>query len=586
MMRARSMALVLAALWALCTGPALAQQAPDVVGVWHGAISAPTGDVMMGLYVTRGADGRLEGAIENFDANPGDKADFTAIAVADGELTFQVRRVNASYKGTWDEAAQQWKGTLTQGQAIPLDWSKGAPPAKPRIDGLDGVWRGTVELNGVKLRQVLRIRTLDQGTFALYDSPDQMAMGLPVTDLARDGQAVSMAAVRGMTRFAGTLSADGTQLSGTWKTSNQPDMAITYTRGEALAQPGRPQTPKEPFPYRVEPAAFDNPTFPEVHLAGTLTLPEGAGPFPAAVLITGSGGQDRDEAMLGHKPFAVIADYLTRHGIAVLRFDDRGVGESKGDYGAATSADLATDANAAFAWLAAQPQIRKDAIGMIGHSEGGMIGPIAMADNPDVAFLVMLAGPGTNLDRLMLSQRRLLGSQMGMSEAQLDAAEPVMAALFKAVATADTAAAGREAALAVMTPEAKAALGMPAEMDGSVVVNQVSGPWFQYFLKYDPAPNLARIKVPLLALNGALDRQVPPVENLAAIRAATAGNPDVTTVELPGLNHLFQTAQTGALGEYATIEETFAPAALELMGKWIAERFPPTAAAKVATASH
>ncbi len=534
----------------------------------------------MGLYIARGEDGALTGAIENYDQAPGDKADFSEIAAADGRLTFRVARVNATYEGKWDEVAQQWKGTLTQGQALPLDWSKGAPPAKPRVDGLDGVWRGTVERNGVKLRQVLRFRTIEQGTFALYDLPDQMVMGLPVTDLARDGQAVSMTAVRGMTRFSGTLSDDGTQLSGIWTTPNQPDAAIVYTRGEALAQPGRPQTPKAPFPYRVEPAAFDNPRFPEVHLAGTLTLPEGTGPFPAAVMITGSGAQDRDETMLGHKPFAVIADYLTRHGVAVLRFDDRATGESRGgDYGSATSADLATDANAAFAWLAARSDIRKDAIGFIGHSEGGMIGPIAMADNPDVAFLVMLAGPGTDLEQLMLSQRRLLGSQMGMSEAELDRAEPVMAALFRAVADADTVDAGRAAALAVMTPEAKAALGMPAEMDGAVVVNQVSSPWFQYFFKYNPAPNLAKITVPLLALNGALDRQVPATANLAAIRAATTANPDVTLVEMPGLNHLFQTAQTGALGEYATIEETVSPAALELMTSWITKRFPPAGAA-------
>lgn len=588
MMRLRSIALTLAASWALAAGPVLAQAAPDIAGDWHGTIASPTGDIMMALHVARGEDGALKGAIENYDQNPGDKADFLEIAAADGRLTFKVARVNATYEGTWDEAAQQWKGTLTQGQALPLNWIEGAPPAKPRIDGLDGIWRGTVERNGVQLRQLLRIRTIEQGTFALYDSPDQMLMGLPVADLAREGQAVSMTAVRGFTRFSGTLSEDGTQLTGTWTTPNQPDVTLTYTRGTALAQPGRPQTPKEPFPYRVEPAAFANPTFPEVHLAGTLTLPEGNGPFPAAVLITGSGGQDRDESMLGHKPFAVIADYLTRHGVAVLRFDDRGVGESKGDYAAATSADLATDANAAFAWLAARSDIRKDAIGMIGHSEGGMIGPIAMAENPAVAFLVMLAGPGTDLEQLMLSQRRLLGSQMGMSEAELDRAEPVMAALFKAIREADTVEAGREAAMAVMTPEAKTALGMPVEMDGAVVVNQVSSPWFQYFFKYDPAPNLARIKVPVLALNGALDRQVPPAANLAAIRAATAGNADVTLIEMPNLNHLFQTAATGGIGEYATIEETFSPAALDLMAKWITERFPTAGAptASAAPASH
>jgi pimeloyl-ACP methyl ester carboxylesterase len=172
----------------------------------------------------------------------------------------------------------------------------------------------------------------------------------------------------------------------------------------------------------------------------------------------------------------------------------------------------------------------------------------------------------------MLSQRRLLASQMGMSEAQLDQQEPVFRAVFEAIAAADTPEAGRAAAMAAMTPEARQALGMPPEMDSAVLVNQVSGPWYQYFLKYDPAPNWARIKVPVLALNGSLDRQVPP-ENLAAIRAALKDNPDVTTVELPDLNHLFQTATTGAIGEYRDIEETFSPTALNLMSEWIRQRF-------------
>ena len=305
---------------------------------------------------------------------------------------------------------------------------------------------------------------------------------------------------------------------------------------------------------------------------GTLTLPQGKGPFPAAVLITGSGAQDRDETLLGHKPFAVIADYLTRHGIVVLRFDDRGVGKSTGKYADATSADLATDANAAADYLMTRREIRHDAVGFIGHSEGGMIAPIAMADNDRIAFLIMLAGPGTALDKLMLSQRRLIGSQIGMSEAALDGAEPVMAAVFHAVASGATPEQGREAARAVLTPAAMASLGAPGA-DPDVVLNQVTGPWFSYFLKYDPAPNLRRIKVPLLALNGSLDRQVPPEDNLAAIRQATAGNPDATTIELPRLNHLFQTAKTGAVGEYADIPETVAPIALETMTDWLTKRF-------------
>jgi fermentation-respiration switch protein FrsA (DUF1100 family) len=319
--------------------------------------------------------------------------------------------------------------------------------------------------------------------------------------------------------------------------------------------------------------AFDNPVQSGVHLAGTLTLPQGKGPFPAAILITGSGPQDRDETLLGHQPFWVIADYLSRRGIAVLRVDDRGTAKSTGDFAKATSADFATDANAAFAFLKTRKDVRQNAIGFIGHSEGGMIGPIAMATNKQAAFLVMMAGPGTALDQLMLSQRRLIGASMGQSEAEMNRAEPVMATLFKAVASGATYEDGLAAARAVLTPEAMTTLGMPAGASKEIIVAQVASPWFRYFLRYDPAPNLRAIRVPVLAMNGSLDRQVPPTENLAAIKAALKDDKDVTIVELPGLNHLFQTAKTGAVGEYAEIEETVAPIALDRMATWIEARF-------------
>ena len=558
--------------------PAAAQTAPEIVGAWHGTITTPQGGITLVLHVARGEDGALGAKIENYDQNPGNPAEVTEITATDGHLSWRVAPINASYEGDWDEATQQWKGTFNQGGALPLNLVKGSPPPKPVVTGLDGVWVGTIERNGVRLRQVLNVRTVEQGTFALYSSPDQMVNGAPVADLAREGQAITLSIFGGISKFAGALSDDGAQLAGTWTTPNQPDVTMTFARAseEAIAarrNPARPQTPKEPFPYKIEEVAFDNPAFADVHLAGTLTLPEGDGPFPAAIMITGSGAQDRDETLLGHKPFAVIADHLTRNGIAVLRFDDRGVGKSTGDYAAATSADLATDANAAFAYLAGRPEIRRDAIGLIGHSEGGMIAPIAMASNDDVAYLVSLAGPGTDLVQLMLSQRRLLTTQMGLSQEEIDRQEPVMRALFEAMAAAESPEAGFDAAMAVMTAEAKVQMGMPVEMDGALVVRQISGPWFQYFLKYDPVPYWSRIEVPVLALNGSLDLQVPPKENLAAIRDALKDNPDVTIVELEGLNHLFQTATTGAIGEYRDIEETFSPTALKLMSDWIGERF-------------
>jgi pimeloyl-ACP methyl ester carboxylesterase len=574
----RKWALGFLALIALAVYPAAGQSAPDIAGDWHGQIALPTGNLTMAVHIKRGEGGALEGGIENFDQNPGDPADLSDIVASGGKFSFKVPRVNATYEAAWDEGSHQWKGTLTQGQALPLNLASGNPPNKPVVAGLDGVWVGSIELNGAKLRQVLAVRTVPQGTFALYSSPDQLVNGIPVTDLKHDGSTVTLATIGGVVKFAGTLSPDGTSLTGTWTAPNQPDATMTFTKATeeqiaARRNPARPQTPKPPFPYKAEEVAFDNPAFPDVHLAGTLTLPEGRGPFPAAIMITGSGAQDRDETLLDHKPFAVIADYLTRHGIAVLRFDDRGVGKSTGNYEAATSADLATDANAAFAYLLTRPEVRKKAIGFIGHSEGGMIGPIAMASNDKVAYFISLAGPGTELIQLMLSQRRLVATQMGLSEAQVDGQEPVMRAVFQAIAKADTPKAGYDAAMAVMTPEAKAKMSMPADMDGALLVRQVSGPWFQYFLKYDPKPFWARIKVPVLALNGSLDRQVPPKENLAAIREALKGNPDVTAVELPGLNHLFQPATTGAVGEYRDIETTIDPVVLETMGDWLTKRF-------------
>jgi dienelactone hydrolase len=566
-------------LAALTAHPALAQEAPDIAGDWNGTLSTPQTDLSLVIHVVRGPDGALKGTVENYDQNPGNRVDLTEIAVSGAHLSWRVAPIGATYEGDWDASSQTWKGTFNQGGALPMALVKGVPPPKPVVEGLDGTWVGTIDANGVKLRQVFNFRTTEAGTFGLYSSPDQLANGLVIGDLVRNGQTVSLSTAHGAAKFSGTLSADGQQLAGAWSTPGQPERPVTLTRASeaqlaAVRNPNRPQTPKPPFPYKAEDVAFDNPAFPTVRLAGTLTLPEGKGPFPAAILITGSGAQDRDETMLNHKPFAVIADHLTRHGFAVLRYDDRGTAKSTGgDYGAATSADLATDANAAFAYLQTRPEIRHDRVGFIGHSEGGMIGPIAMASNAKPAFLVMLAGPGTALDQLMLSQRRLIGSQMGLDNAALDKAEPVLASVFKAIQAAPTPQAGYDAAMALMTPEAKVAMGLPPDADGSIVVRQVTGPWFSYFLRYDPAPNLAHITVPILALNGGLDRQVPPAANLAAVRAATRGNPDVTTLELPGLNHLFQPATTGAVGEYRDIETTVAPAALDAMTEWLTKRF-------------
>ncbi|HEY1124639.1 MAG TPA: alpha/beta fold hydrolase [Sphingobium sp.] len=554
---------------------AFAQAVPDPVGDWHGVLQTPRGPLTIVVTVSRNTDGSLKGELESPDQAPGQKIPATAISLENGQLAISVTPLSASFKGSWVAAEQAWNGIFTQGGDLPLKLTKGLPPSKPVIAGMDGVWNGKITLNGAELRLVLRVRTTAQGTAVALDSPDQLANGIPVQDLQRDGKTVRFSLPFGGQRYEGTLSDDEKTIGGTWTVPGQTGVPVSFVRAATADRtpPKRPQMPVAPFPYTAEEVAFDNPAATGVRLAGTLTIPPGKGPFPAAIMITGSGQQDRDETLMGHKPFWVIADYLSRRGIAVLRVDDRGVGKSTGDASKATSADFATDSNAAFAFLKTRKDIQPKAIGFIGHSEGGMIGPIAMASNKEVAFLVMMAGPGTALDQLLLSQRRLIGTTQGMSEADLNRAEPIMARLFKAMASGTTYDDGLAAAKAVLTPEAMAALGAPAGTNPQLILAQVGNPWFRYFLQYDPAPNLRAIKVPVLALNGSLDRQVPPKENLAAIKAALKDNKDVTIVELPGLNHLFQTAKTGGVGEYDRIEETVAPVALEQMASWINARF-------------
>lgn len=559
---------------ALVASPATAQTAPEIVGNWHGVVAGSTGDTTIVLHVTRGADGVLAAGLENRDVAPGSSAPVADLAVADGRLTFRVPAVRATYEGTWDEAAQHWRGAMTTGRALPLNLAKGSPPPKPLIEGLDGRWEATVEANGAKLRQVLRVSSGEWGTTALFDSPDQYVNNMPVGDLAREGRTVRFSLARGAARFEGTLSADGGTLTGSFKVAGQPEQVLTFARAAAgPAAPNRPQNPAGAVPYKAEEVAFDNPAAPGVRLAGTLTLPPGAGPFPVAIMLSGSGQHDRDETLDGHKPFWVIADHLTRHGVAVLRFDDRGAGQSTGERSTATPGDKASDGNAAFAYLLGRPDIRRDAIGFIGHSEGGLIGPIAMASNDKAAFLVSLAGPAASPLEAALAQLRLLLPTEGASTEQVARAQAAFTAMFKAMVGTATPAAGRAAAAAVLTPEIKASLGLPPDDDGAALLGNWAGPRVWYLANYQPAPVLARITVPVLALNGSLDLQVAPDQNLAAFRAALKDNPDVTVVKLTGINHMFQTATTGGRGEYQDIEETIAPAVLDLISDWLRERF-------------
>jgi pimeloyl-ACP methyl ester carboxylesterase len=315
----------------------------------------------------------------------------------------------------------------------------------------------------------------------------------------------------------------------------------------------------------------------KITLAGTLTLPRSQGPHPAVLLITGSGAQDRDETILGHRPFRLIADDLTRRGFAVLRVDDRGVGGSTGSVPGSTSADFALDVKAGLRYLQGRSEIDAKRIGLIGHSEGGLIAPMVAADTPDVAFIVLLAGPGMRGDAIIQLQSELINRKAGVSEKQFEASSTTQRQIM-AIAAGPTpraqAATQIRALLATQLPQDGSAEAQASLKQLDAQVDAVLTPWYRYFLACDPLPYLRKVKCPVLALNGENDIQVPYQPNLGAIEKALkeGGNRDVTVQSFPKLNHLFQTSQSGMVDEYATIEETFAPSALKTMGDWLEQR--------------
>jgi len=341
----------------------------------------------------------------------------------------------------------------------------------------------------------------------------------------------------------------------------------------------RPQEPKKPYPYIERQVEYTNLKA-GVKLVGTLTLPSDKGPFPAVLLITGSGPKDRNETVFGHRPFLVLADYLTRQGIAVLRVDDRGVGESTGDFSQATSEDFASDVLAGREYLKTRKEINPEQIGLIGHSEGGLIAPMVAVKSPDVAFIVLMAGTGLTGEEILYLQGALISRAMGVSEEDIAKNRQFNEKIFSLIKEEKDEKTIEEklrqmfmADWAELNEEEKKAIGDP-EVYLKAQLQSLLSPWLKFFLTYDPKPTLSKVKCPVLAINGEKDLQVPPKENLSAIEEAlvAGGNKNFTVEELPGLNHLFQTAQTGVPSEYAKIEETISPIALKIIGDWILEQ--------------
>ena len=442
------------------------------------------------------------------------------------------------------------------------------------LKDIEGPWTGTLAEGGVQLSMVFRFTMTEADTMKVtLDVPAQGAVNLPLGRVTFKDDTLTVDAPMIKGQYQAVFSGDST-LTGTW-TQLGRKYPLDLKKNAAPVTFNRPQEPVKPYPYKEEEVTFRN-SVENFDLAGTLTLPEGPGPFPAVVLITGSGQEDRNETVFAHKPFLVIADYLTRNGIAVLRYDDRGVGGSKGNAANATSLAFADDAAAAVSYLLGRPEINSKKIGLAGHSEGGLIAPIVASKNNNIAFIVSLAGPGVSGYDILSKQTRDILAASGSSEKEIEEAWATNSNLFKIIiAQPDQRKAAKEAMewyskdldSKGLTPDERRDK-MAAFAQG---IGQVNNPWMRYFLSTDPAVFWKEVKCPVLALNGDKDLQVNNEQNLPAIKAAviSGGNKKVKTVILPGHNHLFQHCTTGALEEYTTIEETFSPEALDIITNWI-----------------
>jgi len=345
----------------------------------------------------------------------------------------------------------------------------------------------------------------------------------------------------------------------------------TITTFNLYSQNNRPQEPKEPFNYASENVVFKN-NLDSISLAGTITYPKKGSNFPAVILISGSGPQDRNSELLNHKPFLIIADYLTKRGIAVLRVDDRGTNETEGNYNQTGLNGFVNDTKSAFEFLKTRKEINHSKIGLIGHSLGGVIAPIIASENTDVSFIVILAGSGIRGDKLMLLQKEKIELKMGFPEEGIAEGLNNMKGAYDIILKSNNNKIQLQTELKNYFTKIFGA--MLPESQIQTISEQMSIPWLTDFIKFDPKIALSKTKCPVLALNGSNDLQVPPKENLETIEKTLKenGNEDVETKELENLNHLFQESETGLPNEYATIEQTFSPKVLEIMFKWIKQR--------------
>lgn len=427
-------------------------------------------------------------------------------------------------------------------------------------------WSGTLEIGKAnRLTIVFRLWQENDSIKANMDSPNQGVKDIPADSVSIKDNNVYISIDSFKISYKGKFNEKDTSIYGIFSQEN--------FNQDIILKPykiNRPQEPKKPYPYKEIELTVPNGS---VNLSATITLPEGNGPFPAVVLISGSGPQDRNEEIFYHKPFMVIADYLTKNGFAVLRYDDRGTAKSTGDYKTAGINDFASDAYAAFTFMKNYPGVDPAKVGLIGHSEGGMIAPLLASQHPEIAFIIMMAGLGIRGDELLLLQSELIYKNAKLPANAIKTDQETKKKIFAVIMSEKDTAKIRAKIKKIYSNVSESdllQLGMKKNQI-DLVAKQFTTSEMLSIIRFDPCPVLKKVKCPVLALNGDKDMQVPSKQNLKGVQKCLAegSNTNVTIKELFYLNHLFQSATTGAITEYLDIEETVSPVALEAMVEWL-----------------
>jgi len=576
----------------LCAANALYAQ-KKLAGNWQANVGNASAPIRLIFHFTE-TNGKITGTMDSPDqgsvGNPIKevKLNRDTLLVDMSDIGIQYTGFLAtqdSIAGKWHQAGRTMTIPFNRMSNATMPLKAASTPAKHLASDdlatqkkLAGHWQGVINL-GKPLRLVFHFTEENGKLKGTMDSPDQGAMGIQVKEVivSNDSLLVDMSNIG--IQYTGLL-ASADSIEGEWHQAGR-SYYIPLKRTEKPADLKRPQTPKPPFNYQTEEVSFTNKDH-SISYAGTITIPNGKGPFPAIVMITGSGPENRDEELFGHKPFAVIADHLTKHGYVVLRVDDRGTGKTTGVYQGATSADFAKDINAQLDYLKTRKEVNDHKIGMIGHSEGGLIAPMVASERKDIDFLVLLAGPGLPITKLMELQTVAIQKKRGLSDVL---AEQYGFLYYDAelaiLASKDSISAREKIAAAVKQWQLKARPEIldGLDMRGPEAVNDATNTfmqmyndaWFRYFLSINPANYLEKLSCKVLALNGEKDLQVVSQPNLEGIRAALTKSKtkNFETRELPGLNHLFQTCNTCSVEEYRVLEETFAPIALQTITEWL-----------------